>query len=39
MPVEAILDMWAFMVDTVLPLDVTLSALDVRDESYRSMWL
>lgn len=39
MPVEPVLDMWAFMVDTVLPLDVTLSALDVRDESYRSMWL
>jgi homogentisate 1,2-dioxygenase len=39
MPVEPYLDMWAFMVDAAAPLEVTFSALDIRDESYRSMWL
>ena len=39
LPVEPYLDMWAFMVDAAAPLDVTFSALDIQDESYRSMWL
>jgi len=38
-PLEPFLDMWAFMVDTERSLDVTLGAVDVRDESYRNIWL
>jgi homogentisate 1,2-dioxygenase len=39
MPISPFLDMWSYMVDTAQPLRVTVAAMQVRDEDYRSVWL
>ena len=38
-PISPFLDMWSYMVDTAQPLRVTVAAMQVRDEDYRSVWL
>jgi homogentisate 1,2-dioxygenase len=39
MPISPFLDMWSYMVDTTQPLRVTVAAMEVRDDDYRSAWL
>ena len=39
MPISPFLDMWSYMVDTTQPLKVTVAAMEVRDDDYRSVWL